>query len=107
MVYFILIFSLSNCRNEAEFLLVAKRDSVRRINLNDFSRVETLPLGKVRSVIAIDFNLKNNCIFWSDVNTDHIMVHYFCYLQFNLLIFAFYMYLSRQHFTVMLFCMFL
>ena len=62
-------------------MLVAKRDSVLRINLNDFSRVETLPLGKVRSVIAMDFHVKNNCIFWSDVTTDHIMVLDFSPMQ--------------------------
>jgi len=73
-------FCVTFCRNEAEFLLVSKRDSVLRINLNDFSRVETLPLGKVRAVIAMDFNIKNNSIFWSDVTTDHIMVcnAFFC-----------------------------
>jgi len=47
---------------------------VLRINLNDFTQVETLPLGNVRAAVAIDFDLKNNSIFWSDVNRDHIMV---------------------------------
>jgi hypothetical protein len=54
-------------------MLVAKRDSVLRIDLNNFNSVETLPLPKVKSVIAIDYDMKNHCIYWSDVNKDHIM----------------------------------
>lgn len=60
-------------REEPEFLLVAKRDSVLRIDLNHYERVETLPLARVQAIIAVDFNLKNNCIFWSDVQHKTIM----------------------------------
>ncbi|CAL8091762.1 unnamed protein product [Orchesella dallaii] len=60
-------------KEELEFLLVAKRDSVLRIDLNHFERVETLPLPRVQAAIAVDFNLKNNCIFWSDVHHKAIM----------------------------------
>lgn len=64
---------VSNFRDELEFMLVAKRDSVMRIDLNNFNSVEILPLPRVRSVIAIDYDMRNNCLYWSDVNRDHIM----------------------------------
>ncbi|ODM93787.1 Sortilin-related receptor [Orchesella cincta] len=60
-------------KEELEFLLVAKRDSVIRIDLNNYERVETLPLARVKAAIAVDFNMKNNCIFWSDVQHKTIM----------------------------------
>jgi hypothetical protein len=53
-------------------MLVARRDSVLRIDLNDFSRVETLPLPPVRSVIAVEFDVAENVLFWSDVHKDTI-----------------------------------
>lgn len=59
---------------EPEFMLVAKRDSVLRIDLNHLERVETLPLTRVKAVIAVDFNLRNNCIYWSDVQQKTIMM---------------------------------
>lgn len=58
---------------ESEFMLVAKRDSVLRIDLNDFDHVETLPLLNVRAVIAIDYDMRNSSIYWADVNRDNIM----------------------------------
>jgi len=61
-------------RNISEFMLIAKRDSIRRIDLNDFNVHETLPLGPVRSVIAVDYDMQTNCLYWSDVHEDKIMV---------------------------------
>lgn len=71
-------------RNESEFIIVAKRDSVLRIDLNDFSHVEVLPLGNVRAVVSVDFDVKRNCIFWSDVNKDHIMVRKFVVMRMTI-----------------------
>lgn len=61
------------CRDELEFIIVARRDSIMRININDLNSVEVLPLPRVKSVIAVEYDLKNHTLFWSDVNRDRIM----------------------------------
>lgn len=58
---------------EPEFILVAKRDSILRIDMNRFERVETLPLAKVKAVIAVEYVIRNNCLIWSDVHHKTIM----------------------------------
>lgn len=54
-----------------EFLIVAQRDVISRINLLNGKR-EALPIQGLRNVIAIDFDLKHNCIFWADIVSDVI-----------------------------------
>lgn len=70
--YYYLPDSIPCPMNETtEFLIVAQRDKVARINLND-SELEILPIKGLRNVIAIDFDLKNNCVYWADILTDVI-----------------------------------
>ncbi|XP_022913328.2 sortilin-related receptor-like isoform X1 [Onthophagus taurus] len=53
------------------FLLIAQRDRI--IRLNPVTRQkEDLPVADFRNVIAIDFDMKNNCVFWADIIKDHI-----------------------------------
>ncbi|KRT81787.1 Fibronectin domain-containing protein [Oryctes borbonicus] len=53
------------------FLLVAQRDRI--IRLDPFKReTKTLPINDFKNVIAIDFDMKNNCVFWADIIKDHI-----------------------------------
>lgn len=54
-----------------EFLVVAQRDKISRINLADGVK-EIFPVTGLKNVIAIDFDLKNNCVFWADIMTDTI-----------------------------------
>lgn len=63
---------MQRCRGILHFILLIA-DSVMRIDINNFKSIETLPLPRVKSVIAIDFELKNHCLYWSDVSRDHIM----------------------------------
>uniref|UniRef100_A0A1B0DIT9 Sortilin n=2 Tax=Phlebotomus papatasi TaxID=29031 RepID=A0A1B0DIT9_PHLPP len=53
------------------FLIVAQRDHISRIDLST-GKKEQLPVTELRNVIAIDFDLKNNCVFWADILTDTI-----------------------------------
>lgn len=54
-----------------EFLLVAQREHISRINLID-EKLETLPVHGLKNVIAIEFDLKNNCLYWADIVNDTI-----------------------------------
>lgn len=54
-----------------EFLIVAQRERINRIGLHNNELVE-IPVHGLRNVIAIDFDLKNNCLYWADIVTDTI-----------------------------------
>lgn len=53
------------------FLIVAQREKISRIDLLSGNRTE-LPVSDLRNVIAIEFDLKNNCVFYADVLSDTI-----------------------------------
>lgn len=54
-----------------EFLLVAQREHITRIDLIT-SMTETLPVHDLKNVIAIEFDMKNNCLYWADIVNDTI-----------------------------------
>ncbi|XP_025152986.1 sortilin-related receptor isoform X2 [Harpegnathos saltator] len=54
-----------------EFLLVAQREHISRIDLVD-ENLEMLPVHGLKNVIAIEFDLKNNCLYWADIVNDTI-----------------------------------
>uniref|UniRef100_A0A2S2QL46 Sortilin-related receptor n=1 Tax=Sipha flava TaxID=143950 RepID=A0A2S2QL46_9HEMI len=54
-----------------EFILVAQKERILRLSLND-KPFEVLPVRKLENVIAVEFDVKNNCIFWADIVTDTI-----------------------------------
>lgn len=58
-------------KSTGEFLVVAQRDHISKINLVDGVK-ETFPVTGLKNVIAIDFDLENNCVFWADIMTDVI-----------------------------------
>lgn len=60
-------------REKKEFLLVAQRDRITRIDLKDNSS-EVLPITNLKNVIAIEFDMKNNCVYWADIARDVIGV---------------------------------
>lgn len=77
-------------REKPEFILVAQKERILRLSLND-KPFEVLPVRKLENVIAVEFDVKNNCIFWADIVTDTIGVfeHFmnillFIYCQFEL-----------------------
>lgn len=59
---------------EPEFLLVAQRDKISRISLDAENAIEPLPIFGIRNVIAIDFDMRNNCLYWADIINDSIGV---------------------------------
>ncbi|XP_037293354.1 sortilin-related receptor isoform X2 [Manduca sexta] len=54
-----------------EFMLVALRDKIARIDLsNNFT---LYPVEGQKNIVAIEFDLKTNCIYWADIESDKIM----------------------------------
>ncbi|XP_052741999.1 sortilin-related receptor isoform X1 [Bicyclus anynana] len=54
-----------------EFILVALRDRIARINLSDNTTV--IPVKGQQNIVAIEFDMKNNCIYWADIEVDKII----------------------------------
>lgn len=60
-------------QEEQAFLLVAARQAILRFDLtNPDAGMQALPIPHLNLVIALDFDLANNCIFWSDVSDKKI-----------------------------------
>ncbi|KAK9731833.1 Fibronectin type III domain [Popillia japonica] len=53
------------------FILVAQRDKIIRLDPST-KEIKTLPIADFKNVIAIDFDMKNNCVYWADIIKDHI-----------------------------------
>ncbi|XP_063217852.1 sortilin-related receptor-like [Bacillus rossius redtenbacheri] len=62
-------------KESKEFLLVAQRHKIFRVDLGEPTpKEEMLPISvNLQNVIAIEFDLKNNCVYWADINVDTIM----------------------------------
>lgn len=54
-----------------EFIVVAQRDMISRIDIYT-GATATFPVEGLKNVIAIDFDIKNNCVFWADIMLDVI-----------------------------------
>ncbi|CAK1543183.1 unnamed protein product [Leptosia nina] len=52
------------------FILVALREKIARINLVDNSTI--IPIKGQQNIVAIEFDMKNNCIYWADIEVDKI-----------------------------------
>lgn len=58
---------------EQEFLLVSTRQEIMRYDLvNPQAGLEPLPIQGLRMVIALDFDMENNSVYWSDVDEKKI-----------------------------------
>ncbi|KAJ8687024.1 hypothetical protein QAD02_022818 [Eretmocerus hayati] len=55
----------------ASFLLAAQRERIARIDLNERT-LEVLPVQDLKNVIAVEFDMKNNCLYWADIVNDTI-----------------------------------
>ncbi|KAG5337450.1 SORL protein, partial [Acromyrmex charruanus] len=55
-----------------DFLLVAQREHITRIDLMDNNKLEKLPVHDLKNVIAIEFDMRNNCLYWADIVNDTI-----------------------------------
>lgn len=54
-----------------QFLLFAQRERICRFDL-DKKELQELPIKNLKNVIAIDFDMHNNCIYWADIVYDTI-----------------------------------
>lgn len=55
----------------SDFLVIAQRDQISRINLSNKTK-DIFPVTGLKNVIAIEFDMKHNCVFWADIMTDVI-----------------------------------
>ncbi|CAH0400220.1 unnamed protein product [Chilo suppressalis] len=53
-----------------EFLLVALREKIARIDLTDNTTL--IPVTDQKNIVAIEFDMKSNCIYWADIEADKI-----------------------------------
>ncbi|XP_046384462.1 sortilin-related receptor-like isoform X2 [Ischnura elegans] len=58
-------------KKKKEFILVAQREKIVRIGLED-GKLQVLPVEKLKNVIAVEFDLRNNCVYWADIKDDVI-----------------------------------
>ncbi|XP_023026610.2 sortilin-related receptor [Leptinotarsa decemlineata] len=54
-----------------DFLLFAQRENISRYNFVT-KRLEELPIKDLKNVIAIDFDMSSNCVYWADIAEDTI-----------------------------------
>ncbi|XP_050504158.1 sortilin-related receptor-like isoform X12 [Diabrotica virgifera virgifera] len=54
-----------------DFLLFAQRENISRYNLIR-KNLEQLPVPNLKNVIAIDFDMADNCVYWADIADDTI-----------------------------------
>lgn len=54
-----------------DFLVVAQRDKISRIEIPS-GKKEVMPVDGLKNVIAIEFDIRQNCVFWADILTDAI-----------------------------------
>lgn len=54
-----------------QFILFAHRERISRFDLTT-NQIEDLPINGLKNVIAIDFDMKNNCVYWADIVSDTI-----------------------------------
>lgn len=57
---------------EKDFMLVAQRQKVLRVDLRDPTTLEALPLPALQNVFAVEFDMKANCVIWADSLQDKI-----------------------------------
>ncbi|CAB3247192.1 unnamed protein product [Arctia plantaginis] len=53
-----------------EFMLVALGNKIAHIDLSDNTTI--YPVVNERNIVAIEFDIKNNCIYWADIELDKI-----------------------------------
>ncbi|KAK0098602.1 hypothetical protein PV326_006350 [Microctonus aethiopoides] len=58
-------------KEPSEFLLVAQREHISRIDLRT-QNYEILPVRDLKNVIAIEYDMENDCLYWADIVNDSI-----------------------------------
>ncbi|XP_039293247.1 sortilin-related receptor-like [Nilaparvata lugens] len=54
-----------------DFLLVAQKTRIVRYDLSNL-RAEPLPLPRMKNVVAIEFDVENDCVYWADISNSSI-----------------------------------
>lgn len=59
---------------EKEFLLVAQRKKIVRVNLRNVTDTQDMPLQGLKNVIALDYDLRDNCVIHGDIKLEKIFI---------------------------------
>ena len=57
---------------ETDFILVAQRQKILRIDLRNTGKLDELPLPALQNVFALEFDTRSNCVYWADSLQDKI-----------------------------------
>ncbi|XP_046384172.1 sortilin-related receptor-like isoform X2 [Ischnura elegans] len=58
-------------KEKKEFILAAQGEKIVRIGLED-RKLQVLPVENLKNVVAVEFDLRNNCVYWADMDDDVI-----------------------------------
>ena len=56
---------------------MAQRPNILRIDLRNLSHVDVLPLTQIQNVIALEFDMEDNCVIYGDIEMDKIFIQCF------------------------------
>ncbi|XP_046384175.1 sortilin-related receptor-like isoform X2 [Ischnura elegans] len=54
-------------KENKEFILNAQSKKIVRIGLED-RKLQFLPVDNLKNAVAVEFDLRNNCVYWADIN---------------------------------------
>ena len=62
---------------EKDFMLIAQRTKIVRIDLRDTNNVEVFPLNKnvIKNAIALEYDVEDDCLFYGDIVLDRIFMY--------------------------------
>ena len=63
---------------QKDFLLIAQRSRIVRLNLRDNQNVETLPVPKeyIVNAITLEYDMEYDCLFFGDISKDKIFMYF-------------------------------
>jgi len=62
-------------REQEEFLVVSQREKIGIISLNGKKEFSPIPVKGIKAVIGIEYDWKNNCLYYGDADQDFIGVN--------------------------------
>lgn len=57
-----------------EMILLAQKDKINTFSLKELNKAQTLPITGLQNVIAVEYDVANDCVFYADIVTDVIAV---------------------------------
>lgn len=57
---------------ESDFILVAQRQKIMRIDLRNTGQLDQLPILSLHNVFALEYDIRSDCVIWADSLEDKI-----------------------------------